>query len=421
MLKHEVMGYKTNLLIFLMGIILFGQSVGLLFHNKELPIVLVFGAFILFLFIFSNAVIIQPARLVYLLGFFSFAILSYLINSANGFTSLTSLLYLIVLYSFMIFQISIDGTAHIKIIKYFQYFVMVIAIAAILQAIIQFLTGKFIDIRTIFPHVLLLRNYNTTYYAPVVHFLKSDGFFLLEPSFLSQYTAMAIVFEFLTFQRKPFFVIYFISIILSFSGTGILLILVCLPFLFQKIKKFFERNKVKIIPILVFSFALLVYFAPVYLTRITHQSQIGDNSLTIRWIYPVMALRYLHGIHILFGFGPGSESRYPLPFYANFTPLFSVFFQYGAFGVFWFGLTIWTLLKQAYRLRLGIAYIVAVFFPYLFLSGALLQPFSIYTIFVLGTFIKIRNNNYVKVANKNSFNPAMRLNKGFLRLNKIGF
>lgn len=400
--KVDIVQYKANLITLLMVATLLLQSIGLPFNNKILPIVLVFGVFILFLLIISNAVTIQYTRSVYLLGFLLFAVLSFLINKNSGYVSFESLLYLVVLYSFLIFQATIENNDHIKIIKYFQYIIVIVALAAILQAIVQFGTGEFIDIRTILPHSVLLKGYNTTYYAPVFHILKSDGFFLVEPSFLSQYCAMAIIFEIITFQRKSFLVIFFISIILSFSGTGLLLIIFCLPFIFKNTKRFFVINKVKIIPILVFCSVLIAYFAPAYLARISHQSQIADNSLTVRWIYPVMALHYLHGIHILFGFGPGSESRYPLPYFANFTPLFSVIFQYGIFGIIWFALLIWTLMYQTYRLRYGVAYVLAVFLPYLFLSGALLQPFSIFTIFVLGTVLKIRKNNEFKVGNANS-------------------
>jgi hypothetical protein len=61
------------------------------------------------------------------------------------------------------------------------------------------------------------------------HEFRANGVFMLEPSFFSQLLAVAIVAELSTRGRMTRLAIFGLALIVSFSGTGIVVLAVCLP------------------------------------------------------------------------------------------------------------------------------------------------------------------------------------------------
>src|SRR5690606_5525888 len=60
--------------------------------------------------------------------------------------------------------------------------------------------------------------------------IRATGVFMLEPSFLTQYLAVAIVAESVTNRRLWPLGLYTIGILVAHAGTGILILLICMPF-----------------------------------------------------------------------------------------------------------------------------------------------------------------------------------------------
>jgi hypothetical protein len=359
------------------------QSVAIPVATHQIQVVLPVGlASLLLLLITKRAYL----NLTIVLAFAFMAcsiIVSTIANLDSAYISYLSAIYFFILYLPFSIKSKTRPSDMIFILRTFQRFVALASILAVAQFISQILFHFYFDIKSFIPPEYFLNGYNTTYKAPVLDIYKSNGYFFLEPSFLSQFCAMAIIFELLYFRRIAYVTLYFIALVLSFSGTGILLILLVSPMLIKRVFWLFKKHLPQAVAFLAFSSISLIYVLPSYLVRIQNQSQIADNSLSVRWIYPVLALQHMRGLHIIYGFGPGSESRFPLPYFANFTAPFSVVFQYGLVGVACYLLFVFLFFKNFAKMPFSVTFNLSVLIPYLILSGALLQPFSIFIILAL--------------------------------------
>jgi hypothetical protein len=98
---------------------------------------------------------------------------------------------------------------------------MIIAVAGILQFFAQFIGISIFSWKGLVPASFLFESgYNLEIFIGVGSLLKSNGFFLLEPSVLAQMMAMALIIEVLV-NRRPLPIALFVTgLLLSFSGTG---------------------------------------------------------------------------------------------------------------------------------------------------------------------------------------------------------
>ena len=138
--------------------------------------------------------------------------------------SVFSLIYLLILYFPVIFIFKNVNEAN-TLFKYYQRSMMIIGLIGILQFITQLIGVPYRDwLLLSFPQ--FIGEFNTS--IPLFRgssLFRSNGLFLLEPSFYSQYLAIAILldlFHFKYFKRLP---IFLVAILLSFSGTGVIILL----------------------------------------------------------------------------------------------------------------------------------------------------------------------------------------------------
>ena len=113
-----------------------------------------------------------------------------------------------------------------------------IAVLAALFSIAQFALQGLIATRWLFPidnfvpQAFLLQNFNQqavlAYGSDV---LRANGVFMLEPSYLSQLLALALVLELATRQRKLISLLLGAAIVVSYSGTGMMVLAISLPVL----------------------------------------------------------------------------------------------------------------------------------------------------------------------------------------------
>ncbi len=97
----------------------------------------------------------------------------------------------------------------------------IIAVAGILQFIAQFAgLSVFSFDGLVPPKVLVEFGWNQQIASGVGESLKSNGFFLQEPSIFSQFMAMALLIEVLVFKRVQYLCLFVAGLFLSFSGTG---------------------------------------------------------------------------------------------------------------------------------------------------------------------------------------------------------
>lgn len=95
-----------------------------------------------------------------------------------------------------------------------------VAAAGVLQFAAQFVGLGLFSFEGIVPSAILFeKGYNLR--IPIAgSLLKSNGFFLVEPSVFSQYMALALAIELVSFRRLPFLGLFAAGFMLSFSGTG---------------------------------------------------------------------------------------------------------------------------------------------------------------------------------------------------------
>ena len=75
------------------------------------------------------------------------------------------------------------------------------------------------------PDSLLFESgYNLKIDFGISSLLKSNGFFLVEPSVMSQFMAMGIIIEVLYFRRLVWLGVLGLALVLAESGTGILVL-----------------------------------------------------------------------------------------------------------------------------------------------------------------------------------------------------
>lgn len=97
----------------------------------------------------------------------------------------------------------------------------IIAAAGIVQFLLQFVGIHLFAFTGIVPGALLTEDsYNLQIPIGVGSLLKSNGFFLLEPSIFSQFMAMAMIVEIVAFRRTAFLALFAGGLLLSMSGTG---------------------------------------------------------------------------------------------------------------------------------------------------------------------------------------------------------
>lgn len=97
----------------------------------------------------------------------------------------------------------------------------VAAAAGVAQFVLQFAGLGLFSFRGLVPDALLFESgYNLQIPAGVGSLLKSNGFFLLEPSIFSQFMALALIIEAVSLRRLRFLMLFTAGLVLSMAGTG---------------------------------------------------------------------------------------------------------------------------------------------------------------------------------------------------------
>jgi hypothetical protein len=138
--------------------------------------------------------------------------------------SFKSLALIIVLMSCYAFEMEPGTTRPDIAIRFFRNVMLIIALCGIAQFSIQFVvhnTRFIFPIEENFPKGWVTSNYANMlplYYGSTLW--KSNGLFLLEPSFFSQYCALAFLLELLTFRKLWRMAILGGGLVAAFSGSG---------------------------------------------------------------------------------------------------------------------------------------------------------------------------------------------------------
>ncbi len=231
-----------------------------------------------------------------------------------------------------------------RIIKFFLGIVTFFALCGIAQYSLQFVVNaRFLfPIENFVPDTFIVQHFNhqaAMEYGS--HEYRANGVFLLEPSFFSQVLAVAIVAELCTLARVSRLAVFGLALLVSYSGTGILVLAICLPLCVVARRRW---------GLLIAGLIALVVMIPLHeylhadrlISRVAEFGSIQSSGYSrfVGGFYLFDQFLWHHPWRTLFGYGAGSFTNYAtrVHYGAAEMALFKIVFEFGLLGaVAYFG------------------------------------------------------------------------------------
>ncbi len=359
-----------------------GQRISLPFvGGKQLPFAIILAYTCFFILLFTFQLKINTVR------YFLYSVAAFLCTIAICFSDIDfspySFFYMLIVYLPFLFVLKTrNNKLYLQVLFSFQIIMVIGAFLGVAQVTLQVLGSKPIDPFSFLPADYVQQGYMTSYdfyYGIGKSVKKANGFIFLEPSFFSQFSALAIIVEAVYFKKMWRLILYFVALVVSFSGTGLLLLfwgILFVPAL---------RTK-RIITAIVLIIIMLVLFFPFYFSNliISRVSELSTHATSgySRFVAPYLAMvdilsnsgAFLHGL------GPGAVKEFEDFYNASFTPISKIIIEYGIIaGPTVLVFIIFSFVYNTCYIPLSLSFL----FVYLFLSGSLLQPQTIYFFYFL--------------------------------------
>lgn len=331
----------------------FGLTFGTSYLFISLPIMLALGGYMLFagLARFRTAPTSFYLMFVFVGSLSAMAALVYP-DQRVGF-SIMSLLLTIATYSFF----SLGPTRRFdtsKTLDIFIFYARVCAIMGIMQYILQYVGPKWFIFGEMFPFmkpILVEQFWNDapwiTWGSP---YNRSNGFFLLEPSFMSQLMVMAVLVDFFKRRKLAFLPVYAIAYIMTYAGTGALALAIALPIAALVSIKDVPRMIIFGLVGLFLVTLLFVAFPQELLGLLDRSDELNKEGSSgyARYVASSEALSaFSADIRSVIGFGPGATQRSIYFSNGTMSPLYKIFVDYGYLGLIaLFGTVISTLWRR---------------------------------------------------------------------------
>ena len=216
--------------------IVFLQKFGIPFGDQiiELSLPLVYAGMVVMAF--SNRIRIEPIRV---LLYFVFALLFVGSNILRGGAFSVNSVYLtLAIYLPFVVYFEVDSPIYMRCMSFFVNAMIAAGCLELLQHALQLTIGwhSWIDVNTLTPTQYLMPNF--AYIQPIFYgsqYAKPNAFLFVEVSVLSQFLALAFAIEYVYFKRLWKLAFLAVCILLSFAGTGLLLVLVCFPVIMGRV------------------------------------------------------------------------------------------------------------------------------------------------------------------------------------------
>jgi hypothetical protein len=361
---------------------LFLPRFALPFGNTFLQLdVAAIGLILLYQFL-SGKLLIRYDRLLWFLGFALAATCSLLLNF--NITMLTGYFLFVIFFSLYSFSRPTTADQHKSTLQVFQFLVMLLSCLALVQLAAQFV-GEFDRLTHFYglvPDVLWGPGQAEKYPQT---FFRCTGIFLTEPSSLSQFTALGILIEVLEFRRLRYLLVLALGFLLSYGGTGLVLLLLFLPLAGLR------HDRAASPALLVVIFAIGLFATGIidvsHFTSRADELQSSGASGFSRFVAPF----YLAAEHfdfealeaLLLGSGPGTVKIF-VSTWANtlYTGNFAatwlkVLHEYGVIGSFAFACFLACCLRRS---RCPSLVTAAVLFAWVFLQGSMTITIALCTL-----------------------------------------
>lgn len=295
--------------------------------------------------------------------------------SPSPHVSVLSLGFLVVAQLPLVFRCVSSDISYARLLDFLSVVGCLSAVVGVLQFAGQFTVGVdaafFLDKHL--PENVTVAGYNSLiplYWSSPVY--KSNGFFFLEPSFFSQFLAIAVVAELMVGPRTLRLIVLTAGLVCSYSGTGLTMLALFLPFYFLlhgHPRLFFIAALVSLV-LIFFGDALSL---DAFTRRISEFSDV-ESSGWARFLSMFRVLQsvvFANDLTFFLGRGPGTvQEQFRLFSFAAFDPTWGkVIYEYGLLGsLIYFRFLYLAVGKGPQGLRFAVGY------TYLFLGGYLLNP-----------------------------------------------
>jgi hypothetical protein len=310
--------------------------------------------------------------------FYSLVVLAGGISAAmspSGQMSLLSLGYFLAVQFPLIFRLTALEFSYQRLLKFLSAIGCIFALLGVAQFLAQFAFGShtafFLDTKA--PESLTVKGFNAMiplYWSSPV--FKSNGIFFLEPSFFCQFVAIAVVAELLIGARTLRLMVLTAGLISSYSGTGLTMLALFVPF------HFLRHGHFRLFLIVAIVSMVLIFFGDeISLEAFTRRfGEFSDvqSSGWARFLSMFSVLQdvvFANDLTFLTGRGPGTvqEQFQYLSYNAFDTTWGKIVYEYGLVGAVMYASFFYVAFcKGAKGLRFAMGY------TYLLLGGYLLNP-----------------------------------------------
>jgi hypothetical protein len=257
--------------------------------------------------VLSRNFTIVPSRLTVFLIFLGFCLFS---QSFSLESSVLSFGELILLYASTIVCADLSDGLYKRVLNRFIVLMILPAGIMIIQYVYQKVTGLSdpINLEELIPIKSLLMPgfFYNSHYPWNSNFSRPNGFFFLEPSLASAYTASAAILEISYFRRRWCMVLMVAATVLSMGATGIMMLVIAAPFLLSR-----ESPRVAASAVIAAAAALTVMFMldiPLPMISRAEELQMADTSGGQRMVVPAADFQKLLFDPTLIFIGNGAGS-----------------------------------------------------------------------------------------------------------------
>lgn len=226
-----------------------------------------------------------------------------------------------------------------KEVKIYIAIVVILSLFGVAQFFLQFLSRDLaFFFSTSFPQALLLEGFNSlnpvSAYGPT---LKSNGFFLPEPSTFSQILAIGLIYQVIVCKNLWRSALFLLALALTFSGTGLVILFLLIPIYLLHKKRIF----------LLLFLGIITFTAPIWAPIVGLEKTVSRSTEVVRqgssgyarFIAPALLIdrSFEDGAQtVMFGNGAGSIIRSMHPrkeTYETHNPTWSkMIYEYGIIG-----------------------------------------------------------------------------------------
>lgn len=241
-----------------------------------------------------------------------------------------------------------------------------IALLGVVQFGLQFVAGHAaaFPLDTWLPDSIRVKNFNDVIplrYGSSTY--KSNGMVMIEPSFFSQLTALGLIAELTSTNRRARLLLYFAALVVAYSGTGLLVLALSLPVVVIMRKRWD----------LLIEGALFIAIAAIFADQLhldLFTRRIGEfgtagssaDARFVSWMVLFADRLWNSPIHALFGYGIGSFVSGSVGYNTAEMAHTKIIFEFGVIGAtFYFGFILYCIFSSRAPLPLRIALMTAYF------------------------------------------------------------